>query len=211
MISTKTDISFILSNLIQSSGLSISEVARRTNIPQPTVHRIVNGKHQRPHKKTLQALASFFGVTQEILQGIENHSQNCPQNLLIHNIPLIPFESINHWPDTTSENSEKITLDKKIDRLAFATKMPDNSMEPLITKNSILIIDPSKTPGYRNIVIVKLNNQNCIIVRQLIINATNYYIKPTGHDFNKADFIPLTKDDKIIGTVIEARVPLDDL
>lgn len=210
MNNLKTNISMILQDLIRNKGVSISELARRTKIPQPTIYRIVHGKHQRPHKKTLESLASFFKVSIDQITGIEEIT-NTGGSSHTSKIPIFDCNTLINSQKIENTDFEYIIYEKKIGQHSFALHMPDKSMEPLITKNSLLIIDPDKQPEYRNLVVVKLANFSDVLVRQLIKDAENKYIRPLNQDFNKFEMIMLTEQDTILGTIIEARLNCEEL
>lgn len=56
---------------MDSAGLSQNELAERTNVPQPTIHRILIGESKDPRHSTVKPLADFFGVTVAQLRGDE--------------------------------------------------------------------------------------------------------------------------------------------
>lgn len=39
-----------------------NELARATNVPQPTIHRILTGESGNPRRPTLEKLAAYFGI-----------------------------------------------------------------------------------------------------------------------------------------------------
>src|SRR5438045_2507870 len=59
-----------LRNLMQSKKINEAELARKTNIPQPTLHKILAKKTIDPRASTLRSLASYFGIAiDELLTG----------------------------------------------------------------------------------------------------------------------------------------------
>jgi transcriptional regulator with XRE-family HTH domain len=48
--------------------ISENELARRTGVPQPTIHRVLSGRVADPRDGTLRPLATFFGVSVEQLR-----------------------------------------------------------------------------------------------------------------------------------------------
>ena len=197
MTNLESSISGVLKELIRNKNLSISELARRTQIPQPTIYRIVHGEHQRPHNKTLKALSKFFNITIEQLLGLEPFRILTTNQLQISQIPLLNLQQVLNWPQIKPNNTECVMFEKLISTRAFAIKMPDKSMEPLITKDSLLIVDPEKDAEYRSLVVVKLHHFSDIVVRQLIKDAGNCYIRPLSQDFDKFEMIMLSTKDLI--------------
>ena len=51
-----------LRQLLMSRGISETELARQTNLPQPTIHKIMSGKTLDPRMSTLKSIASYFEV-----------------------------------------------------------------------------------------------------------------------------------------------------
>lgn len=58
-----------LDKLMRSAGISQSELADRTGVPQPTIHRILAGESKDPRHSTVKLLAGFFGTTAARLRG----------------------------------------------------------------------------------------------------------------------------------------------
>lgn len=57
-----------LRELMERRGVSENRLATETGVPQPTIHRAVNGIAKDPRDGTLRPLAAFFGVTVEQLR-----------------------------------------------------------------------------------------------------------------------------------------------
>ncbi len=51
---------------LMDSDLSVqgneNALARRSGVPQPTIHRILTGESQDPRRSTIEKIASYFGV-----------------------------------------------------------------------------------------------------------------------------------------------------
>lgn len=202
-LDNKISINQILNELIRIKGISITELARKIDVPQPTLQRIISGKHINPHKKTLNAISNFFDITVEQLCGLENIPiLKLTSNAKIKKIPLLGIE--------TNQIPEMIIIDQEIGDDAFAIKMSDSSMEPLIYKGSILIVNPNKQPKYKSLIVVKLNNHEAMLVRQLLNDGDTQYIRPLCQDLNKISMIKLTCKDIILGVIVEIRHYFDE-
>ncbi len=55
--------------LMDSAGLSEGELARRTRLQQPTVHRLISQETRSPKRETLQPIADYFGMTIDDLEA----------------------------------------------------------------------------------------------------------------------------------------------
>jgi len=61
----------IIINAMRRRGWNAGELAERSKVPQPTIHRICSGEHKDPRAGTLRKLAVAFGCTEGQLRGIE--------------------------------------------------------------------------------------------------------------------------------------------
>ncbi|WP_392538580.1 LexA family protein [Legionella sp. 227] len=210
---TEMTLSNNLQQLMRIHGnISVSELARLTGIPQPTIHHILTGSTKNPRKKALEELSRYFSVSINELIGQEPLPAVIPdvvkENLQISTIPVIEWESLKTWPleIIKTQDTQEILIDKKIDKNSFALVMPDASMEPLFQQNSLLIFDSGKTPKDRDFVIVFLAKDGLVAFNRLFIENNSFYLRQGLEDGN----IKLTKIDKpndqILGTLIEARI-----
>ncbi|WP_115702551.1 LexA family protein [Legionella sainthelensi] len=210
---TEMTLSNNLQQLMRIHGnISVSELARLTGIPQPTIHHILTGSTRNPRKKALEELSRYFSVSINELIGQEPLPAVIPdavkENLQISTIPVIEWESLKKWPSETikTQDTQEILIDKKIDKNSFALVIPDASMEPLFQQNSLLIFDSGKTPKDRDFVIVYLAKEELVAFNRLFIENNTFYLRQGLEDGS----IKLTKldkpNDQILGTLIEARI-----
>ncbi|WP_010655116.1 LexA family protein [Fluoribacter dumoffii] len=210
---TEMTLSNNLQQLMRIHGnISVSELARLTGIPQPTIHHILTGSTRNPRKKALEELSRYFSVSINELIGQEPLPAVIPdavkENLQISTIPVIEWESLKKWPSETvkTQDMQEILIDKKIDKNSFALVMPDASMEPLFQQNSLLIFDSGKTPKDRDFVIAYLAKEELVAFNRLFIENNTFYLRQGLEDGS----IKLTKldkpNDQILGTLIEARI-----
>ena len=206
-----------LSNNLQQlmrihGNISVSELARLTDIPQPTIHHILTGSTKKPRKKALEELSRYFSVSIEELTGQEPLPVVIPdavkEDLQISTIPVIEWEALKKWSSETvkTQGSREILIDKKIDKDSFALIMPDASMEPLFQQNSLLIFDSGKTPKDRDFVIVYLSKEEIVAFNRLFIENNTFYLRQ-GLEDGSLKLTKLNKpNDRILGTLIEARI-----
>lgn len=206
MVMNRPETHEVLLELIRLKEISVSELAKLVDLPQPTVQRIATGVYKNPHISTLRPIAEFFNVTVNQLKGFESIPFLFNKQTL-RNIPLITTAQVLAWPKIEKkEITEQIACDIKIGNTSFAMYMPDASMEPLIPKGSTLLVDPDKTPHHRSFILVKIHDHPEVIIRQLITDARNLFIKPLSPDLEQLKMILLDKKDKILGTIIQVRL-----
>lgn len=208
---TEQTLSKSLQQLMQIHGnISISDLARQTGIPQPTLHHMLSGATKNPRKKSLEVLANFFAVSVNQLMGNEPLPNIIPEaiktNLKITTIPIIKWDLLKEWPSVDTKSFNEILLDKEVSENSFALVMPDASMEPMFPKNSLLVFDYGKVSNDRDFVILYINRNDEVFFNRLFTDNDEYFIKQKLQDGNAqlVKFDPAI--DRIIGTLIEVRI-----
>lgn len=59
----QTLVSRNLKYLLDREGMNAYELAGKTNVPQPTIHRILSGESRDPRTQTVKPIADYFGVS----------------------------------------------------------------------------------------------------------------------------------------------------
>jgi transcriptional regulator with XRE-family HTH domain len=193
-----------LRHLIKRSNINEAELARKTNIPQPTLHKILTGKTVDPRASTLKSLAEFFQVTiDDLLSGTFSHASN----------PLSKTQSIAviSWSDCikgkwflkelTPNNWNQWLFVEYISEHAFGL-LTRPSMEPRFPKNTTLIIDPEVSPEDGDLVIVHYPNTTEATLREFSIDGPIKLLKPINHTVSSTDF---DLNIKILGVVVQAK------
>lgn len=187
--------------------IRVAELARRINLPQPTVHRISTGACEHPHLSSLEPIARFFSINVDQLKGLEP----IPFLDRASKVPLLTWEELLDWPQKNDrKNSEFILTDATVGKAGFALKIKDNSMDPVFPRNTVLIVDPEKEARDRSYVIAKLANHPEAIFRQLLMDAGDQYLKPLSPDFEQYRMTRLNNKDKILCVVVQAKRDYED-
>lgn len=200
-------------------NLTVSELARRTGVAQPVLHRFVSGETYNPNVLSIIPVANFFGVTVTQLLGEElMPAQRVPGSYSVahsntHQVPLIDWTILENWRGIDKFNVHKIkyqqviNTEKEVNPSMFALKIADSSMEPRFPEGTIIIVDPClKMPvKNRSFVIVYRNKQKIATFKQLLSDGENFYLKSYNSDFKP---LLMEKNDQLIGVVIEARFDL---
>lgn len=203
-----SNLSKVLKKLLFKNDMRPVDLARQLNMPPPTIHRLVTGKSTRPYKSSLEPIAEFFDLSIEELLGEDDKVEAQNKNHEITSlkakiIPVISWESI----DRENKDDDKLSeiTAANISSKSFALHMPDYSMEPIIRKDSILIFDPIIPLVDRCYVLVKLDESEKHIVRQLLIDADKMFIKSLNPDISATSIRLLSVEDKIIAKLVEIR------
>jgi len=175
-LETTDDLAFNLHRLMNEKNITEAELARRTNIPQPTLHKILSGKTSDPRASTLRSLADFFGVTIDALLtgNISTSSGSTTLAVKSQSIAIISWSDCleaskllrslspttwGHWITTEYSSAGAFALSSK------------PSMEPRFPKGSTLIIDPNINPEDGDLIVVHYPNTNEATLRELSIDG----------------------------------------
>ncbi len=200
-----------LQQLMRIHGnISISELARLTNIPQPTIHHILSGSTKNPRKNALDALSLYFSVSIEQLLGQESLPVIIPdtikKDLQIHSVPVIEWKTLENWPMNKAAGSRDILLDHEIGKDSFAIIVNDSALEPMFSQKTLLIFDAGKQPIDRSYIAVHLGKENTVLCNSVFIENNQRYVKQNLPNGN-VQLIKLNQEhDRILGTLIEARI-----
>lgn len=203
----------VLSRLMFERKLRATDLARELGLPQPTVHRMVTGKCPNPHRSSLEPIARYFNVTIDQLKGETPLPDALWGDSLLpikmtgsRHVPIVKWQNL---PDLTlpavEEDNQFLIAAPDLGKQCFATYMNDSSMEPHFSIGTTLILDPEKTPKDRSFVLIKLQETDLPVFRQLLVDAEYQYLKALNPDLSAFQMRLLEDGDKILGTLVEAR------
>jgi transcriptional regulator with XRE-family HTH domain len=209
----KMSLSTNLELLMRIHGnLSVSDLARLANIPQPTLHHILSGATRRPRKNLLNKLAAYFSISVHELIGTDSLPINIPdslqEDLKLKSIPIIEWDMVRDWPRNRADKAhyETLILKDETAKNSFALCMLDASMEPSFPQGSLLIFAAEKKPKDRDFVISYLSKTNTLLFNRLFYENQETYIKEDLADGNAALRKLDDELDRILGTLVEVRI-----
>ena len=95
---TKNKLSDTLKRLMFEKDIRAVELARQTNLPQPTVQRMVVGTTPNPQLTSLEPIAKYFGITIEQLRGNEPITWlQTAVSVNLTQIPVMAWEQAQQW------------------------------------------------------------------------------------------------------------------
>lgn len=199
---SNTKIGKILNKLLSEQNLRVSELARRVNLPQPTIQRIATGVCANPHESSLKPIADYFSITVDQLKGLEP----IPHFEKFTKLPLIGWDEIAKWHKTKTHYTEHFVLvDVSVSATAYALNVIDGAMEPFFPRNTVLIVDPQIQPKDKSFIIATTKQSTIPVFRQLIINGSKQILKPLSPDTNIYKMLQLRDSDEILSTLVQAR------
>lgn len=191
-----------LKKLMHADGqISEGELSRKTTVPQSTIHRILAGQIKESKPSTLRPLASYFGLSLAQLQGEEpmpiqrqsakaHKEQNTANSYLgtpARLIPLITWEIAANWKSICKNyhhesNMGWVATNKNVGHFAFGLRIQGNSMTAThgasFEDGFEIVVDPERKPKHYDFVVVRENNKQSAILRQLSIEGSSYDLFP---------------------------------
>lgn len=201
----------ILKALMAEVRINESELARRTGVGQPVIHRIASGETDNPKVGTLSPIANFFALSISQLIGDEPLPANRipgtfnPGVQGWKQLPLLSWEQVLEWPNLPEQTkpTQTVSIDQSLGDNAYAVMVKDTSMEPRFPEGTTLIVDPTLQPQNRDFAIVYLDGQKHPTFKQILIDGASIYMKPLNQDFDRQRIDD--KKHKFLGVVVQAR------
>jgi SOS-response transcriptional repressor LexA len=209
-------LSVILKKLMVESDIDDIRLANLTGVPFTTIARMRSNPKANPTVASLRPLAKNFGISISQLLGDEPLPPNrltkalLDKNSISTRIPIIPwdkvmnsmlndksaFKDIVGWVSVnlpTSINSYAL----RIDHLGYGSRFPDDAL---------LIVDPEVLPQSGNTVLIKLNQDLNILLKDIIIEDSIVYLKSVNPELTH--IVTLSEPYTLCGSIIEVRKTL---
>lgn len=211
-------LSLNLKTLMSLSQINASELARRTGIAQPIIHRLSTGQNTNPKLATIKPIARYFMVSISQLIG-EEPLPNDQSFLRIgsehrsgwNRVPLISWKDAIKWPDAlptyqNSNNAVYISTDANVSKMAYSLVIKGCAMEPLLPQGSTIIVEPKRNPNNRDFVVVHLQGEEEARLKQIIIDGNDRYLKSLNPDLEEVKIGQLSSNDLFLGVMTQAKV-----
>ncbi len=186
-----------------------NELAQSLRLPVLTIRRLISEETTDPRISTLKLIAKHFNVTVDDLIESNNKAhmgmidKNKPQF-----VPKLDWETaekintslqdidLSNWPEW-----QPIALGKQelINENTFAIESRP-SMYPRFPIGTIFIITPNIAPTDGDIVLVRINKNNELTIRELVIDPPQWHLHPVVPGSSVIQF--RKEDYKIIGVVV---------
>jgi transcriptional regulator with XRE-family HTH domain len=197
-----------LTSILKIKKITVTELAKKLNIPYITIHRLIKGETPDPRVSTLKQIANYLSVPIESLfeEDHINYSSEVNSKNKTACIPIIKWSElleIEKKTNTSSFYTVSLNSSEELSDKSFAITNIKSSQKKF-PSNTILIIDPKINPTDGDIIIVKyLNEKNFISLRYLTIDPPKKFISALSNNNNDVDLLS-TSNHKIIGTVFKS-------
>lgn len=213
-VNEKPKLHNIITTLMEEVGVNEAELARKTDIPQPTLHRILSGATRSPRGNSLAPIANFFSVNINQLMGVDPLPEDRvvgTYNSRIYgwtSLPVLSWANASNLKKTKKQLqnekwSEWTSTDLKVSEDAFALTVSGDAMAPTFIEDATLIVEPNVEPKNRDYVIVADKNATSANFRQYLLDGSDVYLRTVDEGFRT---MMMDKGTKIIGTVVQARM-----
>lgn len=200
----------VFSELIEKSGYSDAEVARRLGVNPSTVCRWKSGEQSPPLSK-IKRIADFFGVNPMVFVSedaipVVGKSTEVPlYGSIAAGVPLemVKVEEYVEIPENIAHRHPN----------AFLLRVNGDSMDKVIPNGMYALIDPDQQPKNGDIVAITLNGCDATLKR-FFRNRNTITLEPDSHNpEHRAITLDCTKgeceDLRVLGKMVWFMAPLD--
>lgn len=193
-----------LRSLMRARNINEAQLARETNVPQPTLHKILSGKTIDPRTSTLKSLADYFGISIDDLLSGNFMVQATSGKNKTQSIAIISWadciDAAKFMKKLTPALWDNWIVVEFSSQYAFAlTSKP--SMEPRFPRGTILIIDPGISAEDGDLVVVSYPNTSEATLRELSMDGPSKLLLPICGKITPTN---LDQDLKVLGVVVKS-------
>ena len=200
-----------LAQLLNDKGLTANAFAKKSGIPQPTIHKILEGKTTNPGIKTLEEIALNLEVSP---CEFFDYSYTANMEGLAPKILLYPWFSCmdiqDQMRDSEENRSEGYFFPEEVQsgQRLFCLKIEGDYYVPTFKDGDIVFFDANKKPVSGSYVVIVDDEEASgdmifiATIEQIITDGRRLYLRSLNIDIPDSQLRPLFKKQKIIGTCI---------
>jgi len=208
----------LLSSLMEECDIDDATLSRETGIPASTISRMRLNPDANPTASTLRPIAKFFGISISQLLGDEPLPKDRlpgthhPSSFTSSIMPVIDWSWVIGWVNHDDalfkdKLTHWISTEKMVGSKTFALIVPTDLFGLAFRKGSIIIIDPDKPAHDGDLVLLRMQNERNILLRQFLKDGNDTYIRSVNPEMKGIKL--LTGDYQFLGVVIETRFSLE--
>lgn len=194
----------ILKQLLDTERMTVSQLARAVNVPQPTLNTLLLGQTKNPKIETLLPIAKYFNISLDQLLGFA--ALEGQERLSCTVIPIIEWSDIEDWinkdRDKILEQALMIATEKTVGQDAFCVKST-RAMEPVFRCSTILIVDTTANLHDGSYVIFE-KQKSSYTIKRVLKDGAQIYLEPL-HSNSEPTLKYEPKTQRICGVIIESR------
>jgi transcriptional regulator with XRE-family HTH domain len=193
-----------IKRLMAEKTMNEATLAKKTAIPQPTLHKILSGKTADPRVSTLKLIAEHFNVSLDTIMYTGTEEKIAAESLAKKKTKAIPVIS---WQECVEAEALLATLTHttwkdwrlstvKADKVVCL--IAKSSMEAQFSKGALLSVALDVKPVDGDWVVVHYPHSEEATIRQLVLDGPLKRLKSIHND---ADI--LDESIRLIGVVVE--------
>ncbi len=203
--------------LMSLAQINASELARRTGIAQPIIHRLSTGQNTNPKLATVKPIARYFLVSvsqligEEPLPNDQSFLRVSSEHRGWNRVPMISWQDAVNWPVPLPhyENSNEaiyVSTDAPVSKLAYGLTIKGGAMEPLFPEGTTIVVEPKRKPANRDFVVVHMQGEAEARLKQVIMDGNDHYLKSLNPDLDDVKVARLDNADQFLGVMAQAKV-----
>lgn len=206
-----------LKTLMGLAKINASELARRTGVAQPIIHRLSTGQNTNPKLATVKPISEYFMVTVSQLIGEENLPSDksfyriSSDHRGWNRVPLITWEDAASWPNALSkyqdaEDAIFVSTDANISKNAYCLHIKGGAMDPIFPEGTTIVVEPERKPTDRDFAVIYMQGDNEARLKQVITDGSDVYLKSLNPDLDDMKVSRLQAGDRFLGVMAQAKV-----
>lgn len=210
-----------LKQMLERLEWSENELARRSGVPQPTIHRILTGASKSPRSSNLEKIALAMGVSVTTLAyGDEDKGEanvrEAPQPIRYQRYPVVSRVQAGKWaeavvPYAPGAEQHYESSDYQAQGKAFWLEVEGDSMTappgslPSIPEGTLVLVDTGVEAVPGKLVVAQLDDSNEATFKKLIEDGGQRYLKALNPAY---PLIAINGNCRIVGVAVEAKTRL---
>ena len=212
----KHQLNVILKRLMVECDIDDIRLANATGVPFTTIARMRSNPKANPTASSLRPLAKYFGISISQLLGDEPLA---PERLIKATlekmiaptrVPVIPWSKITNWAFQNKSDFDDISgwvsVDLPTSATSYAVKIENSAFGPSFPQHALIIADPNINPQSGDTVLIKLDNDPTILLKEILIDGQVVYLKSVNPELKHT--LTLSEPYKLCGTIVEIRKTL---
>ena len=212
----KHQLNTTLKRLMVECDIDDIKLASATGVPFTTIARMRSNPEANPTASSLRPLAKYFGISISQLLGDEPLAPDRLTKATLEKImtptrvPVIPWDKITNWAFDNKSNFDDITgwisVDLPTSASSYAVKIENSAFGPGFPQHAILVADPNVSPQSGDYILIKLNNDPNILLKEILLDGKLIYLKSVNPELKHT--LTLSEPYKLCATIVEIRKTL---
>ena len=187
-----------IQKLMDENGIaSVTELSRRTEIPQPTIHKIISGETKKPRQGFLEKVSEYFGVS------LSYFSADYPDDIKLDSNP-VDVKLLKHG--RLFELDESIIDTNLKDEIDLILVLGDDAFFPIFQTGAYLFIT-SDLSYLRNVGIyyLEMDLNNYIDINMTFYDGESMLSKSIASPSKNSELMSSVSEKNILGVILESR------